>query len=598
MKSSLFRLSHRHSSLAVAMVALLASHSARAATFTWDIDPGTAGVQEGNATWIPATSNFLSGGLNGTPVKGTDSLVFGVVSGTSGLATIDNGGALLRYSDAASNSSLTINGNYNFAPTAAGDGLAVGNITINNGSTVGFTAALTGGVFDPTIKGGMPVAPLTVPVRVWELKSGSTLNLSGGGRIQNLRAGADGMTSTVNILAGSYLTAGGNASGGDGFLNFGSTTGGTRILNVNQSAGTTVGQTNIGNFNINSNGADSAATKTTYNLNGGTLLGGNLSTGGTGSNAAGARSLGVLNLNSGSATFNGEIRAGNDGGSGVINVKGGTLTGGTMNIARNANTNGPITGEVNIGGGVTTITGAGIQFGRTGQAYSAGTTGTLSISSGSLYVNGTIGSTVDNPANHTAVVNLSGGTLGAHGNLSSALAMTLTNTTTLKAANEADAARNITLSGSLTGTGGINKTGGGSLIISGATTTYGGGTILAAGTLATAATGSFGTGDITMTGPGTLTLGNNLSFDDLATLMFTTGSLVQLNFSGTETLGALRNSITSESFAPGLYNVTALNNEFGGNIFSGSGSFLVTIPEPSSAALAALGMLAVLRRRR
>lgn len=57
-----------------------------AAPLTWDVDPGTAGVQDGGGNWLDA-NRWLSGGANLTWVDGNDAL-FGGGSGAAGTVTL------------------------------------------------------------------------------------------------------------------------------------------------------------------------------------------------------------------------------------------------------------------------------------------------------------------------------------------------------------------------------------------------------------------------------------------------------------------------------------------------------------------------------
>lgn len=57
-----------------------------AAPLTWDVDPGTAGVQDGGGNWLDA-NRWLSGGANLTWVDGNDA-IFGGGSGAAGTVTL------------------------------------------------------------------------------------------------------------------------------------------------------------------------------------------------------------------------------------------------------------------------------------------------------------------------------------------------------------------------------------------------------------------------------------------------------------------------------------------------------------------------------
>src|SRR5205823_3837371 len=101
---------------------------------------------------------------------------------------------------------------------------------------------------------------------------------------------------------------------------------------------------------------------------------------------------GVINLNSG--TFNhtaGELRVGASntngafsGGSGTVNLFGGTMTLGALTVARPNDATGLINGTVNVTGGTLTSTGDAIV------AWRGNGTGTLNLNSGTVNVGTTV----------------------------------------------------------------------------------------------------------------------------------------------------------------------------------------------------------------
>jgi fibronectin-binding autotransporter adhesin len=134
---------------------------------------------------------------------------------------------------------------------------------------------------------------------------------------------------------------------------------------------------------------------------------------------------------------------------------------------------------------------------------------------------------------------------------------------------------------------------------------YSGPTTVSLGTLATNATGTFGSSTVTVATGALLTLGNNASFGDLATLTFastSSASSISLNFSGADTLGAVYDSITATYLAGGTYTASQLNTAFNSSVFAGTGSFTVSaIPEPATYAAIFGGLAlagAVLRSRK
>lgn len=120
----------------------------------------------------------------------------------------------------------------------------------------------------------------------------------------------------------------------------------------------------------------------------------------------------------------------------------------------------------------------------------------------------------------------------------------------------------------------------------GGVNTYAGPTTVSLGTLATNATGTLGSGDVTVAGGAFLTLGNNASFGDMATLTFastSTASSINLNFAGIDTIGAIYDSVTASYLAAGTYTASELNATFASSVFTGTGSLTVSsIPEPAT----------------
>ena len=195
---------------------------AHAASYTWDSDTGTNGVQDGGGTWSATGTNWLSGGSN--VVFGNtnaDTAVFGAASGAAGTITL--GGAFTA-------NGLTFN--------AAGSG----NYTLSSGTIIldGASATITTNVN----------ATITSP-----LSSGTSVTKSGAG-ILTLDPGA-GATSTI----GNLKTTAGGLTVSSGSLN----------VNVSGAAGGASGlYVNGGTFNVNG-GAVTTLGYVTVN-NGGTLL--------------------------------------------------------------------------------------------------------------------------------------------------------------------------------------------------------------------------------------------------------------------------------------------------------------------------------------
>ncbi|HEU5125583.1 MAG TPA: autotransporter-associated beta strand repeat-containing protein [Verrucomicrobiae bacterium] len=157
-----------------------------------------------------------------------------------------------------------------------------------------------------------------------------------------------------------------------------------------------------------------------------------------------------------------------------------------------------IGGELIVNGG--TITAEGIQL--NGPAVAANAYARLTVNDGTIYL-GSVGlvAHADSANALTAVISLSGGTFGAKADWASAANLPMSSTLTFKAADASDAAHNISLSGVLSGSGGLLKTGAGTLSLSG-TNTYSGITHILEGTLALTGDGSLTSPQIDV-GPGT-----------------------------------------------------------------------------------------------
>jgi len=169
-----------------------------------------------------------------------------------------------------------------------------------------------------------------------------------------------------------------------------------------------------------------------------------------------------------------------------------TIEGGTFNLGNNSlyiNAGGASSGgagTVNLSGG--TLNTASIQFGG-GGTYSSGTSASLDMNGGTLYV-GSGGILFNYTGGLTASFLASGGVIGATATWSSAIPIILTNLNgdiTFQTADSGNAPKNISLSGPLSGIGGLIKTGGGTLTLSG-TNTYTGPTTIKTGTLSLIAT--------------------------------------------------------------------------------------------------------------
>jgi fibronectin-binding autotransporter adhesin len=223
---------------------------------------------------------------------------------------------------------------------------------------------------------------------------------------------------------------------------------------------------------------------------------------------------------------------GNAADSGTVNVYGGTLTVGSPSLTASTSAIDFFdTGEA-AGATATMIQTNGVVFAWGGILFGAasGTAGsaTLINSGGTLYLgkNGMLLNTVPPSLNIT----LSGGTVGALANWPSSVPMTLGTTNgniTFQCADNNNSPFSISLSGALTGAGGLNVAGGGTLTLSGSNN-FTGTTVVSNGTLAIV-TGPFPTnGPVTLDGsagtPALTVESNPGQFWTLGTLTFASGS--------------------------------------------------------------------------
>jgi fructan beta-fructosidase len=221
-----------------------------------------------------------------------------------------------------------------------------------------------------------------------------------------------------------------------------------------------------------------------------------------------------------SATGDTRTRAEYDMNGGLLDMSGNTLTvgwGATL-----------VTGVVNQVSGVITNLGSFVIPLTSG----ANGLGVYTLSGGSLYI-GAGGITTAGGSSRYAM-NLGGGTVGAYQSWASSLNMNLTGSNGPVTFNTA--ANTITLSGALSGSGGLTKVGSGTLVLSGGSS-YVGDTTVNGGTLEL---------DVSSTSPGAFRLAN--------------GSLLNLNFTGTSYLVAgfytnnvaLPNGVYTSSNLPGF----------------------------------------------
>jgi len=251
------------------------------------------------------------------------------------------------------------------------------------------------------------------------------------------------------------------ASGGSGIVTLNSP---TAVLNANGGAGTII---------VGRNGGASSGRLT--------LINGSLSTAG---------STGVSGVQIG-------LSLNNTAAKGWLDVQGGTLTVPQVLVIGNSITASTPLAVMAMEGGTATV--GTINFGSSSTAGS----GSLTMSGGTLYL-GAGGMNQLGTGTFASVVSLSGGKIGAFSDWSSSLPMNLGTTNgsiTFQSADANDIARNITLSGQLSGPGGLVKTGTGILTLSEANS-FIGNTLVTGGTLALLGTGAIGNSGVINIGKG------------------------------------------------------------------------------------------------
>jgi len=516
-------------------------------------------------------SSAATGGLaanNAVTFSIANAAVFGSGAGAAGTVTVNTAQNLgyLTINPAAGGGNYVFSGTGSIALGAGGSSAnGMGTIFVNSSATLGVSVNTKGIVFGT---------------------SGQTLTFTGGGTstfngVATGSTGAIAASSTVAITAGTYT-----GNGGGNVFDIGSAsteTGGFQMSGgtITTSSNFQVGQSNGGGFanltggTINSKGQFTIGRNSPTNIgkvvvNGGSILQTQTDTNGTQLAIGRASGNGTLDVRSGTVSVIGNGINNANGGVMVFNADGNNAAGG---------------GTLKISGGTVTVKDLRFNGSNTNAGTASAGSSTLLMTGGSLYVGGAIandgsGGTAGGIRNNgtgtsTYGITLSGGTVGANANWSSNLNMTLATTNgsvTFKAADASNAAFNISLSGTLSGNGGLIKTGGGMLSLTGGNT-YTGDTKIMAGTL------SITTGYLA----------------DGADVYLTTGSTFNLNFAGSDTIRALY--IDGVAQAPGTYGFSGLQSSF----FTGAGTLNVTaVPEPATWGLLGVGMsvLAIARRRR
>jgi len=453
--------------------------------WVWDANTSVAGAQDGSGTWATAPINWW----NGTTDIAWDSTAAVFGGGVDGTFTVTNGNNLTATSVTFNNSGYTLAG----ANTLTSSSIAVAaNKTATITSPVTGSTAFNGAVWTANAGATMNVTGNIIGNETPQFNGAGIFNLSGTNVLTQFN-----MLSTVNQIGGSITP------GGSGFVGYGGGPGIYTITNATLTMNASIMGVARAGFTgsfIIQNGATVAFAQ-------------------TGNSCPLVVDVDALGSNHG-----------------LLDVQGGTLTMGfsgavAANCAINLMGNsGGVANESAImtqEGGTITAWG-GILFGSS-SAVTGLCTNSYTMTGGSLYLS-SIG--FFQGANHpsSSTVTLSGGTVGALQNWTTAMPITLgtvNGNVTLLCDDGAGTQHDIQLSGGVTGSGGLNKSGLGTLTLGG-TINYGGSTVVSNGTLAVSTTGNPTNGAVTLDGSVgtpivslTANAGQNWS---IGTLAFASGS--------------------------------------------------------------------------
>ena len=454
------------------------------ATLAW-INPISGGLWSGEPNW---DGGIIADGLNSVPTFGNFDLT------ANNTVFLDTPRTLsgMTFGDAnpASPASWTIDPGDSGSTLTLAVPTGVPVVTVNAlGAGAAATIAAPVGSANGLSKAGAGTLVLASQNSYGGATSvaSGTLRVAPGGTLSTTTMDLAAVSGTQLNVAGGTLTASGLATVNS-------------AANVSLIVDSGTANFNGGLRNSNNDGATIRVNGGTLNTSSVTLQRGSYTTapsyttgfivaGGT-ANVSGAVGLGTNNSSSslsvegGTLNVGGTITVGNQataGRGGALRVTNGLFNStDTVNgvvLSRTSGTNANNVSFATFSGGLSTVEKFTLGFDSTVNAGSA----TLTLSGGSLYL-GSGGIVKKGAGGMATSISLTGGTLGAKANWSSALPMTLGGTVNFQAADAAGAPFNVTLSGALSGAGALTKTGAGTLTLSGANT-YTGATTVNAGAL-------------------------------------------------------------------------------------------------------------------